>query len=63
MLKNRIILLSVSAILIVALYFLPKAVVENDSQLQTEAESESSHNANADPHSATPKGVRNNINR
>ncbi|CAN5184910.1 hypothetical protein BH09BAC3_BH09BAC3_01320 [soil metagenome] len=63
MLKNRIILLAVSVVLIVALFLLPKAVVENDSQLQTPTESESSGSAVAGPHGAAPQGVRSNINR
>ncbi len=59
--KNRIILLVVSAVLIVALYFLPKAVVENDSQLQTGPETKSA--LPASPHTQTPKSIRHNINR
>jgi hypothetical protein len=40
--KTRIILIAVSVLLIAALFFLPKAVVENDSQLQGESAEENS---------------------
>jgi len=63
MLKNRIILLAVGVILIVALFFLPKAVVENDSQLQTGMEESSLRIKAAGPHGSTPVAIRNNINR
>jgi outer membrane protein len=63
MLKNRIILLSVSALLIVALFLLPKAVVENDSQLQASEDAKSAGAMSPGPHSQTPPAVRGNINR
>ncbi|MEJ0054521.1 MAG: tetratricopeptide repeat protein [Bacteroidota bacterium] len=63
MLKNRIILLSVSVLLIAALYLLPKAVVENDSQLQTAEQPGTSSSMAAGPHGETPQLVRDNINR
>ncbi len=63
MLKTRIILLVTSALLIIGLFLLPKAVVENDSQLQTSAEAKTSGTIPAGPHGQTPQGVRDNINR
>ena len=61
--KTRIILLIVAIGVITILYFLPKAVVENDSQLQSTAPSMGSTSGSASPHSPTPKVIRNNINR
>lgn len=46
-----------------ALFFLPKAVVENDNQLQTGTDSKGSGAMAASPHGPTPQGVRQNINR
>jgi outer membrane protein len=63
MLRTRIILLAVSALLIVALFLLPKAVVENDSQLQDGADSQTSQKTQGGPHSETPQGIRDDINR
>jgi Flp pilus assembly protein TadD len=59
--KTRIILLLVAAGMIAILYFLPRVVVENDSQLQTETQQDEP--AVANPHGATPKIIRANINR
>ncbi len=47
--------------IIAILYFLPKSVVENDSQLQTAAPGPDS--AAASPHRPTPKVIRQSINR
>lgn len=58
--KTRIILLVVAAGMIAVLYFLPKAVVENDSQLQSDAPAAE---AAASPHSPAPKEIRGSINR
>lgn len=58
--KTRIILLVVAAGMIAVLYFLPKAVVENDSQLQSSAPSLDSI---ASPHRAAPREIRRSINR
>lgn len=53
MLRTRIILIVVSAVIIVALFLLPKVVVENESQLaNTPADS-----AKADPHGETPEAL------
>ena len=62
MIRNRIILLVVSAILIAVLYFLPKSVVENDSQLQNATDQKTPTLPNS-PHGATPQAIRGNINR
>lgn len=59
--KTRIILLLVAAGMIAILYFLPRAVVENDSQLQTVTPQ--SPETDGNPHQATPKAIRGNINR
>lgn len=58
---SRIILLIVAVGMIAILYFLPKGVVENDSQLQTAAPDTIS--AAASPHRPTPRVIRNSINR
>lgn len=63
MTKTRIILLIVVVVLIVALFLLPKSVVENDSQLQSGAETKAATSLPANPHSQTPQGVRDEINR
>ena len=55
MLKNRIILVVVSALVIVGLFLLPKVVVNNDDKPL--ADSENSVEQNNDPHSATPEGL------
>lgn len=49
--------------MIAILYFLPKAVVENDSQLQTTAPTPDSVAASGSPHRPAPKAIRNSINR
>ena len=49
--------------MIAILYFLPKAVVENDSQLQTTLSGTDSASTAGNPHSPTPKDIRTNINR
>jgi len=61
--KTRIILIAASVLLIVALFFLPKAVVENDSQLQTEPGNENSPALPGSPHNETPQSLRRDINR
>jgi tetratricopeptide (TPR) repeat protein len=61
--KTRIILIAASVLLIVALYFLPKAVVENDSQLQAEAGHNDSPTLPGSPHNETPQSLRSDINR
>lgn len=55
MLKNRIILVVVSALVIVALFLLPKVVVNNDDHL-SETESDTTQHA-ADPHASAPEGL------
>jgi outer membrane protein len=54
MLKNRIILLAVSIVLIGLLYLLPKVVVQNDPQL---SETGTDPEAKADPHTTTPEAL------
>lgn len=55
MLKNRIILIVVSALVIVALFLLPKVVVNNDNQLApTGADSAQQ---TTDPHASAPEGL------
>jgi len=61
--KTRIILIAVSLSLIAALFFLPKAVVENDSQLQTGGEAQSQAAATGSPHNETPRSLRQGIDR
>ncbi len=61
--KTRLILVLLAAGMIALLYFLPKAVVENDSQLQTAAPGADSAAVTGTPHQATPKAIRNRINR
>ena len=63
MLRNRIILLVVSVVLVLILYWLPKSVVENDSQLQTTADTKTTGALPASPHTVTPQAIRSNINR
>jgi tetratricopeptide (TPR) repeat protein len=55
MLKNRILLIVVSAVVILALFMLPKVVVENDGQL-SKPNTDSTAGA-SDPHSAAPQEV------
>ena len=52
MLRTRIILIVVSALIITALFLLPKSVVENESQLQTSAKDST---AKPDPHTGAPE--------
>jgi tetratricopeptide (TPR) repeat protein len=52
MVRSRILLVIISALLIVGLFMLPKVVVENDNQLGSDQTDSTS--ANADPHSETP---------
>jgi tetratricopeptide (TPR) repeat protein len=61
--KTRAILLVVAIGMIAILYFLPKAVVENDSQLQTDAPVTDSVSATGSPHRPAPKAIRTSINR
>jgi len=61
--KTRLILIVVAAGLIALLYFLPKAVVENESQLQSSAPAVDSATQIASPHRPTPKSIRYAINR
>jgi tetratricopeptide (TPR) repeat protein len=61
--KTRIILLVVAAGMVAILYFLPKAVVENDSQLQTSEEAMDAGSATGSPHRPAPQAIRNTINR
>lgn len=60
---TRVILLLVAIGLIAILYFLPKAVVENESQLQTAAPSADSVTGQASPHHPAPRIIRSGINR
>jgi tetratricopeptide (TPR) repeat protein len=55
MLKNRIILIVISALVIVALFLLPKVVVNNDNQLASTG-ADSTTQA-ADPHASAPEGL------
>ena len=55
MLKTRIILIVVSALLIIGLFLLPKVVVENDPQLNTTPDSVST---GKDPHGSAPAEVQ-----
>ncbi|HET9053045.1 MAG TPA: tetratricopeptide repeat protein [Cyclobacteriaceae bacterium] len=55
MLKNRIILVVVSALVTVALYLLPKVVVNNNEQ--TAVNPADSAQQAADPHTAAPEGL------
>ncbi|HWA32535.1 MAG TPA: hypothetical protein VG737_00320, partial [Cyclobacteriaceae bacterium] len=61
--KTRIILIAASVLLVVALFFLPKAVVENDSQLQGEGAAQNSATVPGSPHNETPQTLRKDINR
>jgi len=61
--KTRIILVLVAILLIVAIYFLPKAVVENESQLQQGVASNPGQEQPANPHTEAPPSLRKAINR
>lgn len=61
--KTRIILIIASIALVAALYFLPKAVVENDSQLQSGTDEKSPTVTSGNPHNETPQALRKDINR
>lgn len=61
--KTRLLLIVAAAGLIALLYFLPKGVVENESQLQSSAPADDSTSHIASPHRPTPKAVRSTINR
>lgn len=61
--KTRIILLVVAAGMVAILYFLPKAVVENDSQLQASEQAVDSLAVSGSPHRPAPRSIRNTINR
>jgi len=61
--KTRIILFVVAAGMVAILYFLPKAVVENDSQLQTSEQTIDSSATTGSPHRPAPRAIRNTINR
>lgn len=54
MLKNRIILVVVSALVVVGLFLLPKVVVNNDDKPLAQADTVQQQ---ADPHSAAPEGL------
>jgi outer membrane protein len=58
MLKNRIILVVVSLVLIYLLFMLPKVVVQNQNQL---AETSEAQNQASDPHTSTPEVIVKNI--
>lgn len=55
MLRNRIILVVVSALIIVGLFLLPKVVVNNEDKPM--ADTTNSVEQKEDPHSATPEGL------
>lgn len=59
---TRIILLLVALGMIAVLYFLPKAVVENENQLTSSTPADAA-STTANPHRATPKAIRSSINR
>ena len=61
--KIRIILISVAVLIVLAIYMLPKSVVENDSQLQKSEVPKESSSLSASPHGQTTKALRTNINR
>ena len=58
MLKTRIILIVVSAAIVWLLFLLPKAVVENEGQMEAEEGQE----VGDDPHTTTPAALRESIN-
>ncbi len=63
MLKTRIILVLVCALIIWGVFLLPKAVVENDSQLESGGAGDSlASSASSNPHRATAKDVEAKIN-
>jgi outer membrane protein len=55
MLKNRIILVVVSALVIIALFMLPKVVVNNDTELTTASDTVAQKQE--DPHTNAPEGL------
>lgn len=59
MLKNRIILIVISALVIIALFMLPKVVVNNDDQLATGTSDTVAQSA--DPHANAPEGLMKHI--
>ena len=61
--KTRIILLIVSILFIAVLFFLPKSVVENESQLKEGADPRTSSSLPSNPHTQTPQAIRSDINR
>ncbi|MBL7852334.1 MAG: tetratricopeptide repeat protein [Cyclobacteriaceae bacterium] len=61
--KTRLILILVAAGMVAILYFLPKAVVENESQLQTSGPAVDSAANAGSPHRPAPRAIRNTINR
>jgi tetratricopeptide (TPR) repeat protein len=61
--NTRIFLILAAVVLVAILYYLPKAVVENDSQMQSAPDSTASAPFASSPHGQTPKAIRNNINR
>jgi len=63
MIRTRVILLLAAVGVIAILYFLPKAVVENDSQLQKAADTSDSLADASHAHTATPKAIRQRINQ
>ena len=61
--KTRLLLILIAIVVVVAIYFLPKSVVENDSQLQKTEDSKPTNPLNVSPHGQTPKALRSDINR
>lgn len=57
MLKTRIILLVVSALIIWLIFMLPKVVVENEDQLKEPKAAPTKEQAKADPHQAVPSDL------
>jgi outer membrane protein len=62
MLRTRIILIIVSSAVIALLFLLPKAVVENDSQLESGAAPDSIQKKKADPHNTSTREIALKIN-
>ncbi len=56
-------LLIVSILIITVLFFLPKSVVENESQLKEGSDPKTSPSLASNPHIQTPQAIRTNINR
>jgi len=63
MAKTRIILILAAVIVIAALFFLPKSVVENESQLQSDVDTTKTVPSEGNPHKQTPPRLRSSINR